>query len=381
MFSQTDHDFMSRAIELAARGLYTTTPNPRVGCVLVNEGKIVGEGWHEQYGGPHAEVNALQAAGTRAKGATAYVTLEPCSHHGRTPPCVEALIAARVACVIAAMEDPNPRVSGAGFARLRDAGIEVRCGLLYAQAYELNPGFISRMVLGRPWVRLKCAVSLDAMSALPDGTSQWITGEAARIDGHHYRARACAILTGYGTVRDDNPQLNIRLVQSERQPLVVIVDSRLETPLDAKVLNNSRVLVVCSALQPEKVQALHERGAEVIALANSDAKVDLSSLMTELGRRQINEVHVEAGFKLNGSLIREACVDELLLYQAPCLLGQASGFANLTAVPALNQRHQLRFVGAELVGDDLRVVARFADPDHGLAQGNGPHAVRVSTQS
>lgn len=372
MFSEEDHRHMSRAIELAARGMYGAPPNPRVGCVLVNDGEVVGEGWHEQYGAPHAEVIALMNAGSSARGATAYVSLEPCNHVGKTPPCTEALIDAGVSGVIAAMEDPNPVVAGAGLARLREAGIEVRCGLLHEQAEALNPGFISRMTTGKPYVRMKCAISLDAMSALPDGSSQWITGEQARTDGHHYRARACALLTGYGTVRDDNPQLNVRLVPTTRQPLVVIVDSNLQTAPDARILENPRVLIVCAGELPDKAAALRERGAEILVLANEAGKVDLKRLMEQLAERNINEVHVEAGFKLNGSLVRESCVDELLLYQAPCLLGQATGFINLAPVAQLDERIDLRFVSAQPVGKDLRIIARFGATS---STTSGPHQI------
>jgi len=361
MFSATDHEFMAQALRLAERGLYGTTPNPRVGCVIVRDGLVVGEGWHQRAGEAHAEINALQAAGDAARGATAYVTLEPCSHHGRTPPCCDALIAAGVARVVAAMQDPNPQVAGEGLARLCDAGIAVACGLLENDAQELNIGFAARMTRGRPWLRMKLAASLDGKTALDNGTSQWITGAAARQDGHRWRARACAILSGIGTVRDDDPQLNVRGVETSRQPLKVVVDSRLELPLDAKVLRDGGVLVAAALDDAARIAALRERGADVVLLPGPGGKVDLSALMRELARRGINEVHAEAGFKLNGSLLGAGLVDELLLYLAPCLLGDAArGMFNLPALESLAGKHTLAIRDARMVGGDLRLLARFS---------------------
>lgn len=359
MFTSADHGFMTRAIDLARLGLLTATPNPRVGCVIVKDGAVVGEGWHRRAGEPHAEVVALGEAGGRARGATVYVTLEPCSHFGRTPPCVEALIEARVGRVIAAMEDPNPKVNGRGLARLRDAGVDVRCGLLQHEATELNIGFVSRMSRGRPWVRLKIAASLDGLTALPDGTSQWITGEAARRDGHAWRARACAILTGIGTVRDDDPQLDVRLVETQRQPIKVLVDSRLGVDLEAKLLKGAPTWIACAVENPGKERELRDRGCEVIRLPDAQGKVDLAALMTELAARGLNEVHVEAGYKLNGSLVRADVVDELLAYVAPALLGKGLGMFALDAPAELSQRRQLRFTDVERLGPDLRLTARF----------------------
>ncbi|MEI7446011.1 MAG: bifunctional diaminohydroxyphosphoribosylaminopyrimidine deaminase/5-amino-6-(5-phosphoribosylamino)uracil reductase RibD [Burkholderiales bacterium] len=359
MFTSADHGFMSRALELARLGLHTTTPNPRVGCVIVKDGQVVGEGWHRRAGEPHAEIVALGEAGGRARGATVYVTLEPCSHFGRTPPCVDALVEARVARVIAAMEDPNPTVNGRGLARLRDAGVDVRCGLLQHEASELNIGFVSRMSRGRPWVRLKLAASLDGLTALPDGTSQWITGEAARRDGHAWRARACAVLTGIGTVRDDDPQLSVRLVETPRQPVKVVVDSRLEIDLEAKVLKGAPAWVACAVDNAAKAGELRDRGCEVIRLPGAHGKVDLAALMAELGARGLNEVHVEAGHKLAGSLVRAGVVDELLAYLAPSLLGRGLPMLDLDPPPDLDRRHALRFTDVERLGDDLRVMARF----------------------
>ena len=350
---------MAKALQLAQRGLYTTTPNPRVGCVIVRDGTVVGEGWHERAGAPHAEVNALQAAGERARGATAYVTLEPCHHHGRTPPCDEALIAAGIKRVVAAMRDPDPRTAGQGTERILRAGIEVATGVLESEARELNIGFVSRVTRGRPWTRMKIAASLDGKTALNNGRSQWITGEAARHDGHHWRARACAVLTGIGTVRDDDPQLTVREVSTTRQPLRVVVDSRLEIPPTARILAGGGVLIACAVGDKLKSAQMQERGAEVIVIPNAAGKVDLPALMQELGRRGINELHVEAGCKLNGSLLSEGCVDELLVYLAPHLLGdRARGMADLPELTDLGGRRVLKFADTSAVGDDIRIIAR-----------------------
>ncbi len=360
-FSPADHAHMARALQLAALGLWTTTPNPRVGCVLVREGAVVGEGWHQRAGGPHAEVHALRQAGAAARGATAYVTLEPCSHHGRTPPCCEALIAAGVARVVAAMEDPNPRVAGTGLRRLGEAGIATACGLLEAEARELNVGFVSRMTRGRPWLRLKVAASLDGRTALANGASQWITGAPARRDGHRWRARACAVLTGIGTVRDDDPQLTVRDVATDRQPLRIVVDSRLETPLGARLLDGGPVLIVGAVDDRVRRAALEARGAEVLLLPNAGGKVDLPALMAELGRRELNEIHAEAGVKLNGSLVREGCVDEFLVYLAPMLVGDTgAGMFALPELASLADARRLCITGTAQVGGDLRFLARPA---------------------
>ncbi len=360
-FSAVDHGMMARALQLAERGLWTTSPNPRVGCVLVRDGEIVGEGWHEKAGEPHAEVHALHAAGDKAHGATAYVTLEPCSHHGRTPPCAEALIAAGVSRVVAAMTDPNPLVAGQGLALLQAADIETASGLLENEARELNIGFVSRMTRGRPWLRLKAAASLDGKTALNNGVSQWITGPDARRDGHAWRARACAILTGIGTVRDDNPQLNVRDVETPRQPLRVVVDSRLETPLDARILQGGTTLIAGAVENVGRIEALRSVGAEVLILPNASGKVDLAALLAALAQRGVNEVHAEAGFKLNGSLLREGLVDELLLYLAPCLIGhEANGLFNLPELATLDGKRRLQIRDLRQIGADIRVVARPA---------------------
>ena len=360
-FSAADHAFMAAALRLAERGLTTTSPNPRVGCVLVKDGAVVGQGWHERAGLPHAEPLALQAAGAAARGATAYVTLEPCSHHGRTPPCADALIAAGVVRVVAAMADPNPLVAGQGFDKLRRAGVETACGLLENEARELNIGFVSRMTRGRPWVRLKAAASLDGKTALNNGVSQWITGPEARRDGHRWRARACAILTGIGTVRDDDPQLTVREVETTRQPLRVVVDSKLETPLTARLLQGGNVLVAGAVDDRVRIAALGAAGAEVFVQPNAGGKVDLAALMAELARRGINELHVEAGFVLSGALLQAGLVDELLLYLAPCLVGDAArGMFALPQLESLAGRKQLLIRDVRLLSQDLRLLARFS---------------------
>ena len=353
---------MRLALEWAAKGLFTTTPNPRVGCVIVKDNQVIGEGHTQPPGQAHAEVQALNNAASRGfdvRGATAYVTLEPCSHYGRTPPCADALIRAGVARVVAAITDPNPLVAGQGLAKLREAGIEVSCGMLEDEAREMNIGFLSRMQHGKPWVRLKSAASLDGKTALHNGISQWITSDAARDDGHWWRARACAVLTGIGTVNEDNPQLNVRAVDTPRQPRRIVIDSDLQIDPDARILAGGGTWVVAARSSKEKEAQLRDRGAEIIMLPNAHGKVDLPALMLELGRRHINELHVEAGFKLNGSLIRENCVDELLLYLAPSLLGDAQGLFNLHALESLEGRRVLSFHEVKQIGPDLRILARF----------------------
>ncbi|WP_305074809.1 bifunctional diaminohydroxyphosphoribosylaminopyrimidine deaminase/5-amino-6-(5-phosphoribosylamino)uracil reductase RibD [Propionivibrio sp.] len=360
MFSPADHAFMARALRLAQKGMYSTTPNPRVGCVIVKDGAIVGEGWHRKAGEAHAEVEALRVAGRAARGSTVYVTLEPCSHHGRTPPCAAALIAAGVARVVAAMEDPNPQVAGRGMAMLVDAGISAQCGLLAAEASDLNVGFVSRMSRGRPWVRLKMAASLDGKTALLNGASQWITGPAARQDGHRWRARTCAILSGIGTVRDDDPQLNVRGVLSDRQPLKVVVDSRLELSPEARVLAGGGLLLATAVEDRSRAKALCARGAEVMPFPDGSGRVDLVALMAELARRGVNEVHVEGGSRLSGALLNGGLVDELLLYLAPCLIGdKARGMFDMPELTSLDSKRRLVVRDMRMVGGDLRVVARF----------------------
>ena len=352
-FSALDHAMMRRALDLAERGLFTTTPNPRVGCVIAHGQEVVGAGWHEKAGGPHAEAAALARAGERAAGATVYVTLEPCNHQGRTPPCVDALKAARVARVVAAMRDPNPLAARGGHA-LASAGIRFETGLLEEEARELNIGFVSRMTRGRPWVRLKIAATLDGRTALENGQSQWITGLEARRDGHRWRARACAVLTGAGTVVADDPRLTVREVETPRQPLRVVVDSKLETPRDARILEGEKVLIFSAAHG-----ALPN--AEVFPLPNRNNKVDLPPMLQELAKRGINELHVEAGARLNASLVREGCVDEFLVYLNPSFVGDAAqGMLDLPALGSLDKRIRLDLVSLERVGEDIRILARPA---------------------
>ena len=366
--------FMLQALSLADKALRITSPNPRVGCVIVNaQGQVLGQGHTQQAGGPHAEIMALQDAascGHRVEGATAYVTLEPCSHHGRTAPCCDALIQAKLGKVVAALADPNPMVAGQGFDRLKAAGIEVEVGQGAALAEAQNPGFLSRMKRQKPWVRLKIAASLDGQTALQNGKSQWITSPEARADGHAWRARACAILTGIGTVLEDDPLLDLRLCPSPdltpRMPHLVIVDSQLETPPSAKLFQHSqpgaktprKVWIYAAKDHPEKRQALEALGAHITFLPNPQGKVDLPALMSDLARREVNELHVEAGHKLNGSLIREACVDEFLIYLAPQMLGMGQGMAHWGPLEDLSQGLSLTFTETQLIGKDLRVLAR-----------------------
>lgn len=360
-FSAFDHAMMRRALALAERGLFSATPNPRVGCVVTQGERVVGEAFHERTGWPHAEALALGAAGREARGATVYVSLEPCNHYGKTPPCSDALIRAKVARVVAALGDPNPKAAHGGKA-LAAAGVRFECGLMEQEARELNIGFISRMSRARPWVRMKLAATLDGRTALGEGSganagrSRWITGAEARRDGHRWRARACAVLTGIGTVKADDPRLTVREVETSRQPLRVVVDSRLEISDRARILEGGSVLVFCGTDRPRPVA-----GAEVLALPNAQGKVKLPAMLQELARRGVNELHVEAGFRLNGSLVREGCVDEFLLYLNPSFLGDgAQGMLDLPDCGALDERLKLRLRSVERVGDDLRILARPA---------------------
>jgi diaminohydroxyphosphoribosylaminopyrimidine deaminase/5-amino-6-(5-phosphoribosylamino)uracil reductase len=350
-FSAFDRAMMARALELAGKGLYTTTPNPRVGCVVTQGESVVGEGWHEKAGGPHAEVVAIGQAGAKATGATVYVTLEPCNHQGRTPPCTDLILKSKPRRVVAAMLDPNPKAAHGG-AKLAAAGIAFEHGLMESEARELNIGFVSRMTRGRPWVRMKIAATLDGRTALADGKSQWITGPEARKDGHRWRARACAVLTGHGTIKADDPRLTVREVETPRQPIRVIIDSRVETPPTARILEGGNVLLFSSV--QKKLQ-----GTENIVLSNSNGKVDLPKMLEELARRGINELHVEAGFRLNGSLVREGCVDEFLIYLNPSLLGDtAQGMVDLPGFDDLEKRPKLKIQSLDRVGDDIRILAR-----------------------
>lgn len=359
-----DAAHMARALQLAHLGLNTTSPNPRVGCVIARtDGTVAGEGWHVRAGGPHAEVHALRQAGAQARGATAYVTLEPCAHHGRTPPCADALIEAGVARVVAAMQDPNPLVAGQGLARLRAAGIATECGLMGAQAEELNIGFVSRMRRGRPWLRLKLAASLDGGTALENGASQWITGPAARADGHRWRARACALLTGRGTVLADDPQLTVRGMDCERAPVRVVVDARLDTPPTARLfdaLPQAPLWIVHGdSADTARAAALTAAGARLFHLPGASGRVDLPALLAELAGQGINEVHTEAGSRLNGALLAAGCVDELLMYYAPLLLGRARGMFDLGPFECLDEKIPLRLHDLRQIGEDIRLIARI----------------------
>ena len=359
-FGAEDFEFMARALRLAERGLYTTTPNPRVGCVLVKDGRVVGEGWHERAGEAHAEVVALKAAAASAEGSTAYVSLEPCAHQGRTPPCTNALVEAKVGRVVVAMQDPNPQVAGKGLQKLRDAGIRVEVGLMEEQARELNIGFVSRMTRGRPWMRIKIAASLDGKTALANGVSQWIGGPDARRDGHHWRARSCAVMTGIGTLKDDDPRLTVRDVETTRQPLRIVVDSRLRITPEAKLLDGGAVLIATATTDDAKARALKAKGADVVVLPNAEGKVDLLRLTQHLGSIGINEVLVEAGINLDSALLRAGVVDELLFYLAPLLLGDAGrGMLDLGNLTRMEQRLELDIRDTRLFGPDLRVLARL----------------------
>jgi diaminohydroxyphosphoribosylaminopyrimidine deaminase / 5-amino-6-(5-phosphoribosylamino)uracil reductase len=362
VFDDRDREHMRRALELAARGLFTTTPNPRVGCVLARDGHVIGEGWHERAGEAHAEVRALAdalARGSSARGATAYVTLEPCNHTGRTPPCSDALLAAGVARVVAAMRDPYLPAAGSA-ERLAAAGVKVEHGLLEAEARELNAGWIKRLQHGRPWVRVKIAASLDGRTALDNGESRWITGAEARADGHRWRARACAILTGIGTVQQDDPQLTVREVPTSRQPLKVIVDRHGELSAEARVLEGGNALVVSAEARRTGWPA----NVENVVLRGPDGRVDLERMLALLAGREINEVHVEAGAKLNGALLAGGLVDELLVYLAPCLLGDpARGMFALPAPLArLAGRVPLSIRSVDRLGEDWRILARVSSP-------------------
>jgi diaminohydroxyphosphoribosylaminopyrimidine deaminase / 5-amino-6-(5-phosphoribosylamino)uracil reductase len=360
MFTPSDHEHMAHALRLAQRGLYTTTPNPRVGCVIVREGRVIAEGYHERAGQAHAEVAALAAARESVRGATAYVTLEPCTHHGRTPPCTDALLVSGVHSVVAAMEDPNPEVRGKGFARLAAGGIATACGLLEEQARELNVGFVTRMTLGRPWVRIKTAASLDGRTALANGLSQWITSPPARRDAHRWRARSCAVMAGIGTLLADNPRLTVRDIETTRQPLRIVVDRDLRIPLDAAVLADGNALIATARAASAKRRELEARGVTVLELPDAERKVDLAGLMRELGKRGLNEVLVESGNRLNGALLRAQVVDELIVFLAPHLLGDtARGMFDLGVLSTLGERRNLAIREVRQVGHDLRIIARM----------------------
>ncbi|CAN7671461.1 bifunctional diaminohydroxyphosphoribosylaminopyrimidine deaminase/5-amino-6-(5-phosphoribosylamino)uracil reductase RibD [Acidovorax sp. LjRoot66] len=369
MATSSEHQHTTQALELATQALCLSNPNPRVGCVITSpDGQVLGQGFTQLAGGPHAEVMALRdaaARGNEVRGAIAYVTLEPCSHQGRTGPCCDALIGAGVGKVVASLADPNPLVSGQGFARLRTAGVDVVVGPGAKESRELNIGFFSRMLRGTPWVRIKTAASLDGTTALANGQSQWITSPAARADGHAWRSRACAVLTGIGTVLDDDPRLDVREVATPRQPHLVIVDSQLQTPLEARLFSvpGRTCLIYTASDDAAKKAALEGRGATVIHLPNPQGKVDLRAMLKDLGQRSVNELHVEAGHKLNGSFLREGLVDEMLLYLAPRLLGPGLGMAQTTPLHTLADGTALEYVSVERIGPDLRIVARVQGRD------------------
>jgi diaminohydroxyphosphoribosylaminopyrimidine deaminase/5-amino-6-(5-phosphoribosylamino)uracil reductase len=362
-FNAVDHVHMAHALRLAERGLYTTQPNPRVGCVIARSEQVVGTGWHQRAGEPHAEVFALREAGEAARGATAYVTLEPCAHFGRTPPCADALVAAGVARVVIAAEDPFPQVAGRGIGKLRAAGIAVESGLLREQARELNIGFFSRIERGRPWVRVKLAMSLDGRTALANGESKWITGEAARADVQHWRARSSAILSGSGTVLADNPRLTVRQMEGEAGPAVqpcrVILDTHLRTPAGSHVLDGTAPTLLMHA--PDAPVAPHLAAVERGVVAGHAGHLDLAAALVELARREVNEVHVEAGPALCGALFAQGLADELLLYVAPVLLGdQARPLLHLPLLSEMADSWQLKVLDQRMVGRDWRLRLRPA---------------------
>jgi diaminohydroxyphosphoribosylaminopyrimidine deaminase / 5-amino-6-(5-phosphoribosylamino)uracil reductase len=390
------HNHLQHAADLALHAIHIATPNPRVGCVLTNLcGDILGQGYTQPRGHAHAEIMALRdarAQGLSTEGATAYVTLEPCSHYGRTPPCCNALVAAGIAKVVVAILDPNPLVAGRGVQMLRDAGVAVevlpQASAQAVASRELNIGFFSRMQRKTPWVRLKVAASLDGQTALSNGTSQWITGDTARTDGHAWRARSCAVLTGIGTILYDNPLLDVRHLDTPRQPHLVIVDSKLQTPLDAKLwrtlgqcstssrhvsslsaevlafIPGRAVWIYTASQDTEKINALKTLGAEVIYMPEQNAtRVDLQAMLMDLAEREVNELHVEAGFKLNGALLKAGLVDELLAYIGPKLLGSGMGIADISQLTRLDQAVELDFRSADLVGADLRILARLQHRD------------------
>lgn len=370
MFSIADHRHMAHALRIAARGLYTAAPNPMVGCVLVGDGKVLGEGFHQRTGEAHAEVNAISDAGAQSKGATAYVTLEPCRHSGRTGPCTEALLRAGVVRVVAAMVDPNPAVAGEGLAQLAAAGVATQSGLMEEQAQTLNAGFVSRMTRQRPFVRVKLAASVDGRTAMASGESQWITGAEARRDVQHWRALSGALVTGIGTVLADDPSLNVRaqglapsraalLGNNIRQPLRVIVDSQLRTPSTAKTLQLDGDVIVAGIRTPGAEHAELQARAEVVTLAADKNVLRLSALLELLAQREVNDVLIEAGAKLAGAFVRQGLADELLLYTAPTLLGsQARGLMHLPDMTLMSQQLRLQFIEQCTVGQDIRIRAR-----------------------
>lgn len=362
MFSEQDYQFMARALNLAKRCLYTTHPNPRVGCVIARQSNILAEGWTQKAGHAHAEAHAISRADSDLSGSTVYVTLEPCAHFGRTPPCADALVDAAVDRVVIAVKDPNPRVNGMGADRLRDAGITVESGLMEDQAREINKGFFSLHERSRPWIRLKTAASLDGKTALASGESQWITGEAARADGHRLRAQSSAILTGINTVIADNPSLTVRLEGIERQPMRVVLDSGLKTPPQAKLFEKGGEVLILTCLdsQHERAAALKKMGASVMQIESDDLRLDLDKVMQALTEFSINEIHVEAGRILTGQLISKNLADELVIYLAPTLLSdQAQGMFHLPELNSLAEQRRLHWQDQRMIGNDLRLTMRI----------------------
>jgi len=371
-FDPVDVHWMRQAIALSADALYDTTPNPRVACLVVRDGQCLASGVTQRAGGPHAEVMALRDAQARAVSlhdATLYVTLEPCSHYGRTPPCADAIVRAAPARVVVAMMDPNPLVAGQGIARLRQAGIAVTVGVCAEDALDVNPGFVARMTRGTPWVWLKSAVSLDGRIALKNGQSQWITGDAARRDGHHWRARSCAVLTGIGTVLADDPQLNVRHVETPRQPVRVVIDSALRIPLNARILKDGSALIFTASDDADKTRALQACGARVVRLPSDAQGVDLAAALRWLGEHAVNEVHVEAGGRLGGALLQAGLVDELLVYMAPMLLGDGLPMAQLPPLQSLAHAQAYTFLPPHRLGEDLRLRLRRQDRWEALLSG------------
>lgn len=357
----TDEHWMGRALALAETVMAITSPNPRVACLIVRQDQLLASGATQRAGGPHAEVMALRQADERGcvvTGSTIYVTLEPCSHHGRTPPCVDALIGARPARVVIAMRDPNPLVGGQGIARLRAAGIEVRVGVCHEEALAINPGFVSRMTRKTPWAWLKLAASLDGRIALANGESQWITGPAARADGHHWRARSCVVLTGSGTVLADNPQMNVRHVETSRPPIKAIVDTRFEVDENARIFDGIKTWVFTCRGNSEKARRLADKNVEVVELPPNNGRVDLDAMMRWMGQNEINEVHVEAGARLSGALLQAGCADELLVYLAPVLLGDGIGMVRMQALQTLAEAQRFEFMETAALAPDLRLRAR-----------------------
>jgi diaminohydroxyphosphoribosylaminopyrimidine deaminase/5-amino-6-(5-phosphoribosylamino)uracil reductase len=362
MHISNDLEGMQRALALAKHALFTTTPNPRVGCILVKNQHIIGEGFTQPAGQNHAEIEALNQAYQKnmdPTDATAYVTLEPCAHTGRTPPCTNALIKAKIKRVVIAAKDPNPLVNGAGIEQLKAAGILVEWGLLEKEARELNIGFFSRMERQRPWVRLKIAASLDGKTALHNGNSQWITSQQARDDGHHWRARACAILTGISTILRDNPHLSVRSISTPRQPKKIVLDSQLRIPLTAHVWEHSPPFIITAVTNTQRYTPFTQLGAEIVALPNEHQQIDLPATMAALGQQGINELHIEAGATLNAALLKSNCVDELLIYLAPNLIGPGKEMFSLPALSDLALKYHLYFHDVCTIGEEIRILARF----------------------